>query len=548
MDINGDNQLLNSPKAHTLSPMHPIFEFNANDRTNGKSFNQAINSYHINEGRHQWNRIRKGRPSSQHVFNGFPYEPHFNAMPSQQPILRYANSPPVMSPKGKSNWSNTSKPVYESRQWHHQRGWHYVDHIDDEPPTHRTKCCTDWSELINHLNACTDAIRNDLKGIKQSIDNSNDKLIDTIKECNSQLNKTFIDIIKHSDIINTIAEFLSKVILFAIWIYLSWNLSQSLWRLKFIPKRCVNPKGKAVLITGCDTGFGNKLAQRLAYEGYHVFAGCLIPNSSGAQHLKKQFEDNITIVSLDVTKDESVLVAKNLIQKSLNTKELWAIVNNAGVLSSYEVEFGDMSSFVCQMDVNCLGTVRVTKAFVPLLRHCRGRVINMASLAGRFAIPGMVGYCMSKSGVISFSDGLRREMKKWGIDVICIEPHLFRTNLVNGVNHNNALVKAWQQTPQEIREAYGESYFQGYQALLNKALETARPGVDSVVNTMFNAVTHHSVSANYRVLGHFERLRVWMFEYLWPIRALDYISYIGCIWATGLPQLIKISISKYSMK
>lgn len=88
-----------------------------------------------------------------------------------------------------------------------------------------------------------------------------------------------------------------------------------------------------------------------------------------------------------------------------------------------------MSSFEAQMQVNCLGTVRVTKTFLPLLRHSNlinPRVVNVASLAGRFAIPGMIGYCMSKSGVISFSDGLRREMKKWGIEVVCIEPHLMK--------------------------------------------------------------------------------------------------------------------------
>ena len=223
---------------------------------------------------------------------------------------------------------------------------------------------------------------------------------------------------------------------------------------------------------------------------------------------------------------------------------MWSVVNNAGILSSFEIEFGDMSSFVSQMEVNCLGTVRVTKAFLPLLRESKGRVINMASLAGRFAIPGMVGYCMSKSAVISFSDGLRREMKKWGIDVICIEPHLFRTNLVNGQNQHSALIKAWEQTPEDIKGAYGDCYFQGYQALLEKALKTARPAVDSVVDTMFNAVTHQTVSPYYRVLGPFERLRVWMFEYLWPTRAMDWVSYIGCIWATGLPESLRLKYRK----
>ena len=81
------------------------------------------------------------------------------------------------------------------------------------------------------------------------------------------------------------------------------------------------------------------------------------------------------------------------------------------------------------MDVNCMGVVRVTKAFLPLLRrngHNRSRVVNVASLAGRFTMPAFVAYCMSKGAVITFSDGLRRELSKWNIDIICIEPHLYR--------------------------------------------------------------------------------------------------------------------------
>lgn len=106
------------------------------------------------------------------------------------------------------------------------------------------------------------------------------------------------------------------------------------------------------------------------------------------------------------------------------------MVNNAGILSLLEIEFGDMTPFTRQMDINCFGAVRVSKAFLPLLRRgslsSRGRVVNVASLAGRFTMPGFVAYCMSKGAVITFSDGLRRELAKWGIEVVCIEPHLYR--------------------------------------------------------------------------------------------------------------------------
>ena len=108
----------------------------------------------------------------------------------------------------------------------------------------------------------------------------------------------------------------------------------------------------------------------------------------------------------------------------------------------------------------------------------------------------------------------------------------------------SGLLKAWEQTSEEVRQDYGECYLKGYQALLDKALLTARDSVNQVVETMFTAVTQESVSCYYRVLGKFERLRVWMFEYIWPTRVLDWISYLGCIWVTGVPEKIKIVFEK----
>lgn len=93
----------------------------------------------------------------------------------------------------------------------------------------------------------------------------------------------------------------------------------------------------------------------------------------------------------------------------------------------------------------------------------------------------MVGYCVSKAAVISFSDGLRREMKKWNIDVITIEPHLYNTNLVNSKVNHDQLQRAWRETPDDIKQAYGECYFEGYQRFLNKVLGSARPRISNVI-------------------------------------------------------------------
>lgn len=214
-----------------------------------------------------------------------------------------------------------------------------------------------------------------------------------------------------------------------------------------LPQKSIDSQGKAVLITGCDTGFGHRLAHRLVSSPYqfHVFAGCLSAQSEGAIALRSKYsEDQLTVVELDVTKDDSVRQAREGVNEKLKQlkkrrvlthEALWAVVNNAGIMQLLEIEFGDIRPFKAQLEVNTLGTVRTTKAFLPLLRasvdpnqRCQavGRIVNVASLAGRFTFPGFVAYCMSKGAVISFSDGLRREISKWGIEVVCIEPHLYK--------------------------------------------------------------------------------------------------------------------------
>ncbi|RWS21952.1 hypothetical protein B4U80_07773 [Leptotrombidium deliense] len=267
---------------------------------------------------------------------------------------------------------------------------------------------------------------------------------------------------------------------------------------------------------------------------------------SGAKELLNSCEKNLRIIKLDVTKDEDVKRSVEEVKCNMGDNELWAIVNNAGILISAEIEMGDIECFTKQMDVNCLGIIRVSKAFIPLLRKASGRVVNMASLAGRFSIPGMVAYCVSKAGVISFSDGLRREMKKWNIDVITVEPHLFKTNLCDQQSQQNALLNAWNESSSDVKQNYGEKYFEGFQLVLEKMLQSARPRVHDVVDTMFTAVTHRFVSSNYTVLGDIERLRVTLWSIL-PTRLVDFIGNLVYLHYTGKPVAL-ISSSKDKIK
>ncbi|XP_059156838.1 17-beta-hydroxysteroid dehydrogenase type 6-like [Physella acuta] len=264
-----------------------------------------------------------------------------------------------------------------------------------------------------------------------------------------------------------------------------------------VPKVRVDPTGKAVFITGCDSGFGRELAERLDRIGYHVFAGCLAPDREGARSLKESTSDRLHIVKVDVTDDFQVEQAVKYVKDNIGVNELWAVVNNAGVAVFCEIEWCAVQEFQKIMDVNVFGIVRVTKGFLPLLRQSEGRVINVASLAGRFTLPAFAAYSMSKKACIAFSDALRQEMKKFNISVITIEPGLYKTPITLEnvlIDHNR---KSWAETPTDVRADYGEEYFDAFLKQVTLSLRQARPNVQEVVDNMVEAVCAEHPSYRY---------------------------------------------------
>ncbi|XP_049274131.1 D-beta-hydroxybutyrate dehydrogenase, mitochondrial [Rhipicephalus sanguineus] len=143
-------------------------------------------------------------------------------------------------------------------------------------------------------------------------------------------------------------------------------------------RKLVDGDGKAVLITGCDTGFGNLLARRLSRDGFLVYAGCLNASSEDACELAK--EPNIHVLQLDVTKDQEVDSALDAVKSSLGDKKLWAVVANAGVASHGLLEWASMPYIKRIFDVNVFGVVSVSKKCLPLLRKSKGRLVITGSV------------------------------------------------------------------------------------------------------------------------------------------------------------------------
>jgi NAD(P)-dependent dehydrogenase (short-subunit alcohol dehydrogenase family) len=221
----------------------------------------------------------------------------------------------------------------------------------------------------------------------------------------------------------------------------------------FFPSPNINPTGKYVLISGSDTGFGHELAIQLDKQGFNVLAGVYLSDSIAT--LKNKLSSKATIFRLDITKQEDIDSAYQLIVKKTNT--LHALVNNAGVGVSGYIDWITLESMRQTMEVNFFGHVAMTKKFLPLLIMKRdSRVINICSVAGFLAGSSMSAYSASKYALESFSDCLRREMVPWDLRVSIIEPGFMRTPIINGPR--KSFNEFWSTLSKDAQTRWGEDF------------------------------------------------------------------------------------------
>ncbi|XP_038664367.1 estradiol 17-beta-dehydrogenase 2-like [Scyliorhinus canicula] len=158
-------------------------------------------------------------------------------------------------------------------------------------------------------------------------------------------------------------------------------------------------EGKAVLITGCDSGFGHALAKHLDQLGFTVFAGVMHLTGPGAEDLRMGGSQRLTVLQLDVTNSDQIARTFAKIKDDLDYKGLWGVVNNAGVLEFVaDAELLPLNIYKRCMEVNFFGVVELTKMFLPLLRQAKGRLVNVTSVSG--IIPSsvfIVKHCIVKA-------------------------------------------------------------------------------------------------------------------------------------------------------
>jgi 11-cis-retinol dehydrogenase len=272
-------------------------------------------------------------------------------------------------------------------------------------------------------------------------------------------------------------------------IYVIYRLCQHIF-----PSPNIDPHDKYVLISSCDTGFGHALAIELDKQGFNVLAG--VYNLANQVSLTNCLSSRATVFCLDITRQEDIDAAYNIVQNKTNT--LHALINNAGISGSGLIDWINVESMRKMMDVNFFGHVAMTKKFLPLLIIKRdSRVLNITSVLGIVSHPSSSAYCASKYALESFSDCLRREMASWGLRVCIIEPGYMRTPLLEGRAHG--LQQLWNGLSADVQSRWGEDF-------LNDRLKNWNSNVfvqnaenpEKVVVSIQHAVTNTAPRIRYR--------------------------------------------------
>ncbi|WP_040369582.1 SDR family oxidoreductase [Caldibacillus debilis] len=187
---------------------------------------------------------------------------------------------------------------------------------------------------------------------------------------------------------------------------------------------------KIALITGTSSGFGLLTALELAKKGYRVIATMRDPEKRHRllELAEKSAAGRIEVWRMDVTKEEEIDGARKKLEDAYG--KLDVLINNAGYATGGFFSEIEVSEWEKQFRTNFFGPVRVTRAFLPLIRkNGGGKIINISSVSGFFGFPGLGPYTASKHALEGFSESLRLELAPENIWVSLVEPAAYATDI-----------------------------------------------------------------------------------------------------------------------
>jgi NAD(P)-dependent dehydrogenase (short-subunit alcohol dehydrogenase family) len=239
-----------------------------------------------------------------------------------------------------------------------------------------------------------------------------------------------------------------------------------------------------------------------------------VRKEADGESLKREAKGTLTPLLLDVTDASSISRAVETVAAQADGR-LFGLINNAGIGLGGPLELVPMTETRTLMEVNVIGLLATTQAFVPLLRKARGRIVNIGSLAGLVAMPGASAYAASKFAVQAITDSLRLELKPFGIRVTIVDPGAVES----------ALWKKGRAQKQEILDAASAELLQLYAPLIEVGKRLGENPRDImpasyVVKDVVHALTSSNPKPRYLVgpgtkkAAKLARMPVWLRDFL----------------------------------
>ncbi|EGI67711.1 D-beta-hydroxybutyrate dehydrogenase, mitochondrial [Acromyrmex echinatior] len=192
----------------------------------------------------------------------------------------------------------------------------------------------------------------------------------------------------------------------------------------FSRRRKINARD-LIVITGCNSGLGYSLAMHCRAKGAMVLAGVreipTVPNSNAVEILKNK---GVIVHQVDIADEQSVRDFRHKVKELLEERQLVlrALVNNAGVMVFGEFEWQTQKLAEYQVNVNLLGTMRITRELMPILRENHSRIITISSHCANESLPGISIYGATKAALLAWTTSLRVEVRKYGVEVVSFIP------------------------------------------------------------------------------------------------------------------------------
>ena len=194
---------------------------------------------------------------------------------------------------------------------------------------------------------------------------------------------------------------------------------------------------KVYFVTGCSTGFGRNLAMEALQQGNQV--AVTSRNTDDVQDIVTQFPDKAVAIKLDVTNTQEVAAAVKLAQEKFGRIDV--LVNNAGIGYFGAIEESEEVEYRRMFEINFFGLAAVTNAVLPIMRAQRsGHIVNISSIGGMVAFPGVGFYNATKFAVTGYSEALAKELTPLGIKVTVVAPSGFRTDWAGRSANNTKIV------------------------------------------------------------------------------------------------------------